>query len=69
MTAEEMWQTFSRKSEICAEYEAWVFGDNADCLASLVLRGVKTATCSALPLYELDGRTLAPGRGVQCHSG
>ena len=58
MTAEEMWQTFSREHGICAEYEAWAFGDNADCLASLVLRGVKTATCSALPLYEPDGEPL-----------
>lgn len=58
MTAEQMWQTFSRESGICAEYEAWAFGDDGDHLADLVLRGIKTATCSALPLYELDGEPL-----------
>ncbi len=58
MTAEQMWQVFSRKFGICAEYDAWAFGDDGDQLADLVLRDIKTATCSALPLYALDGDPL-----------
>lgn len=58
MTAEQMWQAFSQKSGTCAEYEAWSFGVDGDQLADLVLRGIKTATCSALPLYELEGEPL-----------
>lgn len=58
MTAEQMWQAFSYKTGICAEYEAWAFGDDGDHLADLVLRGIKSATCSALALYELDGEPL-----------
>lgn len=58
MTAEQMWQAFSEKSGISAEYDAWTFGDDADTLAELVLNGAKTATCSALPFYELEGEPL-----------
>lgn len=58
MTAEQMWQAFSEKSGISAEYDAWAFGDDADTLAELVLRGTKTATCSALPFYEMEGEPL-----------
>lgn len=58
MTAEQMWHDFSNKTGICAEYDAWAFGDDGDHLADLVLRGIKTATCSALPLYTLEGEPL-----------
>ena len=54
MTAEQMWKAFSEKREINAPYDAWAFGDDADTLAELVLTGAKTATCSALPFYELE---------------
>lgn len=59
MTAEELWQAFIREKNIPEEpYDAWAFGEQADCLAQLVLRGEKTATASAYPLYELEGEPL-----------
>lgn len=58
MTAEQMWKAFSEKRGIDSPYDAWAFGDDADTLAELVLRGTKTATCSALPFYELEGEPL-----------
>ena len=54
MTAQEMWKA----SGIEAEYEAWAFGDDPDTLAELVRTGVKTATASAYPFYELEGEEL-----------
>ena len=54
MTAEEMWNQFIAEKKICdTEYEAWAFGDAPDVLAELVLKGIKTGTSSAYPLYEL----------------
>ena len=38
--------------------EAFQFGEKADWLASLVVEGTKTATCSSFPLYELEGEPL-----------
>ena len=37
---------------------AYRFGDTPDELAQLVVDGVKTATCNALRLYELNNRAL-----------
>lgn len=48
MKPEELWQA----SGLQGEYEAWAFGEAPDQLAELVIRGVKTATCSAALLYE-----------------
>lgn len=48
MTAAEMWN----KSGLSGEYQAWPFGGAPDKLAKLVLSGKKTATSSALALYE-----------------
>ena len=50
MTAEEM----IKRAGIDGPYEAWCFGVMADELADLVLKGIKTATASALKLYEID---------------
>lgn len=50
MTAEQMWAL----SGLEGEYEAWQFGSDPDGLASLVLSGVKRATCSAYDLYIKD---------------
>lgn len=58
MTAEELWNSFVNKTGLTADYEAWAFGDDPDTLAALVLRGIKTATASAYPLYALDGEAL-----------
>ena len=38
--------------------EAFQFGEKADWLASLVVDGKKTATCSSYPLYEIEGEAL-----------
>ena len=48
MTAQEMWD----RSGFQGNYQAWAFGGAPDKLAKLVMQGVKTATCSALALYE-----------------
>ena len=59
MTAEQMWAEFAAGHGLSdAAYEAWAFGDDAGTLARLVLEGTKTATSSALPLYELEGESL-----------
>ena len=54
MTAEELWE----KSGLSGTYEAWAFGGNPDGLADLVRKGIKTATASALRLYEAGGEPL-----------
>ena len=58
MNAQEMWNLYSTKENITADYEAWAFGDDPDKLAELVLSGVKTGTCSAHVWYELEGEVL-----------
>ena len=54
MTAEELWN----QSGFSGEYEAWAFGGAPDKLAALVKSGIKTATCSALILYELENEPI-----------
>ena len=54
MTAEEMW----KKSGLTGEYEAWSFGGAPDKLADLVVKGIKTATCSAYALYEMENEPM-----------
>ena len=54
MTAEELW----RKSGLTAQYESWSFSDAPDKLAALVKNGVKTATCSAYDLYQIEGEPI-----------
>lgn len=59
MTGEEMWAACAgRYGLVRGEYDAWAFGGDPDALASLVLAGIKTATSSAYPLYELEGEPL-----------
>ena len=58
MDAITMWEQYAAKNKISAEYDSWCFGDDADTLANLVLSGLKTATASAYPLYELEGEEL-----------
>lgn len=63
MNAAEMWNRFVAENKIQhSEYEAWAFGDAPDELANLVLRGIKTGTSSAYPLYELGNEPL-PQKG------
>ena len=54
MTAEELW----KRSGLSGEYEAWAFGEAPDKLAELVVQGIKTATCSAYDLYQLDNEPI-----------
>ena len=54
MTAEEMWQ----KSGFTGKYDAWSFGEKVDELATLVKKGIKTATSSAYIFYELENEEL-----------
>lgn len=58
MNAQEMWEVYSQKENINASYDAWSFGNAAEELAGLVLKGIKTATASAYPLYEMEGESL-----------
>lgn len=59
MNAEQMWIEYKKiNNNIKDEYEAWSFGVEADFLADLVLRGEKTATASAHPLYEIENEPL-----------
>ena len=64
MTAQKMWQIFCEEKNITdTEYDAWAFGGDADTLAELVRRGIKTGTSSAYPLYEVDDEPLPEARG------
>ncbi len=60
MTAQEMWARYAALHPEAASlpYEAWAYGEAADELADLTLRGVKTATASAHALYALEGEPL-----------
>ena len=54
MTAEELWE----KSGLSGDHEAWAFGEAPDKLAELVVQGIKTATCSAYDLYQMNNEPL-----------
>lgn len=60
MTGEEMWRDFAAAKGLPEDtpYEAWAFGDDADKLAELALAGIKTATASAYPVYEIEKEPL-----------
>ncbi len=54
MTADELW----KKSGLNGTYEAWSFSEAPDKLADLVLQKIKTATCSAYDLYQINHEPL-----------
>lgn len=59
MKAHEMWELFKEQHpDVKDTYEAWQFGDDPDKLADLVLKGIKTATCSGYLWYELENEKL-----------
>lgn len=58
MNAQEMWNRFSTEQNITADYEAWAFGDDADLLADLVEKGIKSATASLHLWYGLEKEPL-----------
>ncbi|MCO7176227.1 ASCH domain-containing protein [Sporolactobacillus kofuensis] len=55
--SETYWKQFWQGNEP-ATVTAWKFGADPDHLADLVLKGIKTATCSAYLFYELEHETL-----------
>ena len=57
---EAYWQRFCESEGLqnIRYKEAFQFGENADWLAELVVDGVKEATCSSFPLYELEEESL-----------
>ncbi len=58
MNAEELWN----RSGLTGEYSAWAFGEAPDKLADLVMRGIKTATCSSYDVYQAQQEPLpVPG--------
>lgn len=60
-TDKQMWKEFCMASGVDEKtpYEAWAFGsDNPNKLASLVLKGEKTATTSVYELYEFEGEEI-----------
>lgn len=54
LTPDKIWHRCGFKGK----YSAWSFGGNADALAKLTAEGIKTATCSALIFYTLEGKQL-----------
>ena len=50
MDAKTLWE----QSKLEGEYEAWAFGEAADKLADLVLKGIKKATSSAYIVYKIE---------------
>ena len=54
MTADELW----KKAGLSGTYEAWSFSEAPDKLADLVLQKIKTATCSAYDLYQINHEPL-----------
>lgn len=59
MKEKELWEEFIKESNLKdLEYDSYVFGCDADRLASLVLEGKKRATSSLYILYELENEAL-----------
>lgn len=59
MTHQELWAAYQTvRPEAGDDYEPWAYGADPDRLAELTRTGVKTATASAGPLYELEGEPL-----------
>lgn len=54
--AKEYWNQFWGDKERPTIVSAWMFGEAVDELAQAVIDGRKTATCSALVLYELENQ-------------
>ncbi|MBG9813066.1 RNA-binding protein [Bacillus endophyticus] len=56
------WNTYWGENKQPKEVSAWSFGGDPDGLADLVIKGVKTATCSGYLFYELEQEPL-PAQG------
>lgn len=59
MNPEQMWNEYMIQYNIQEkECDSWAFGAAPDELSNLVLKGIKTATASAYPLYEIEKEPL-----------
>lgn len=61
MTPDALWQRYVAENPQFAHhpYQAWPYGSNEpDALLELTLRSVKTATASAVPVYEHSGEAI-----------
>lgn len=59
MTHRDLWAAYRAVNPDAGdEYEPWAYGAEPDELARLTRDGIKTATASAGPLYELEGEPL-----------
>lgn len=61
MTAQQMWDRFTKETGVSAGYDAWAFcggGEVGDQLAKLVLDGTKTATASAYISYQTENEPI-----------
>ncbi|MFP3729132.1 ASCH domain-containing protein [Priestia filamentosa] len=56
------WNTYWGEKKQPKEVNAWSFGGDPDGVADLVIKGVKTATCSGYLFYELE-QELLPKQG------
>lgn len=57
--AKELWETYKKiNPSIGDEISAFQFGVDADLLADLVAKGIKTATASGYDLYEIDNEPI-----------
>ncbi|HEP1787269.1 TPA: ASCH domain-containing protein [Streptococcus suis] len=64
MTPTQLWQEFlAINPQAGPEPEAWAFGAEADRLADLVARGIKTSTSSAHALYAVEGEEIPKAGG------
>jgi uncharacterized protein YhfF len=54
MDAKTLWE----QSKLEGEYEAWAFGEAADKLADLVLKGIKKATSSVYIVYKIENEPI-----------
>ncbi|MCL2559872.1 MAG: ASCH domain-containing protein [Turicibacter sp.] len=50
----EFWQGKTAPTNVIAEQFGWEYTEVADELADLIIRGIKTATCSGHAFYEAD---------------
>lgn len=56
--AKKYWNTYWKTEDKPESVSAWQFGVDADYLGQLVIKEVKTATCSGHIFYELENEPL-----------
>jgi uncharacterized protein YhfF len=56
--AQAYWNEYWKGQDKPLSVSAWQFGDDPNYLAQLVIKGIKTATCSGYIFYELENEPL-----------